>query len=81
MEHIPTTDVDAVVANIMQSAGLVVFQISTVPDVMGAAIGHTLHHTVQPHAWWLETLSRHGTVLEHEAGDIESRFVVTREKH
>lgn len=78
MEHIPTADVDTVLANIMASAGLVVFQIATRPDEMGGLIGHTLHHTVRPHDWWIETLSRHGAVMEHEQSDGESRFIVGR---
>lgn len=60
MEHIPTEDVSLVIDNIMRSASTVFFQISTVPDSMGALIGHSLHLTVQPHGWWSALLERRG---------------------
>jgi hypothetical protein len=79
MEHIPTEDVEKVVANIMAAADRVFFQISTVPDVMGEIIGHHLHLTVQPHAWWTELLGRFGRVeWHHDAGEA-SMFVITGE--
>lgn len=78
MEHIPPGDVLRVVENIMAAADSVFFQISTVPDVMGALIGQDLHLTVMPHAWWKETLSRFGSVTwEQDAGDA-SLFVVRK---
>lgn len=52
MEHIPPADVDTVIRNVMDACNGCFFQISTVPDTMGASIGQQLHLTVQPHAWW-----------------------------
>ena len=46
----------AVLRNVTEAARTVFFQISTVPDAMGVLIGHDLHLTVRPHAWWLEQL-------------------------
>lgn len=60
MEHIPTEDVSLVIDNIMRCAPTVFFQISTVPDSMGALIGQSLHLTVRPHAWWRDLFERHG---------------------
>lgn len=77
MEHIPTHNVGLVLSNIMRAAKVVFFQISTVPDNMGALIGHDLHLTVKPHAWWLDVLSRY-KVRWHEAGEIASLFIVER---
>lgn len=62
MEHIPPQDVNAVLKNIFAAAKNVFFQISTVPDHMGALIGHPLHLTVQPAEWWREKLSSYGEV-------------------
>jgi SAM-dependent methyltransferase len=62
LEHIPPDDVDTVLKNIFASAQNVFFQISTVPDHMGALIGHPLHLTVQPFEWWLQKLSSYGEV-------------------
>lgn len=78
MEHIPTDDVPVVIGNIMNAADRVFFQISTVPDVMGALIGQDLHLTVRQHAWWVEMLGRFGTVTwQHDAGEA-SLFVVSK---
>lgn len=52
MEHIPTEDVDTVLRNICTAALKVYFNISTVPDHMGALIGEPLHLTVKPFDWW-----------------------------
>ena len=52
MEHIPPEDVSTVIRNVMASAQTVFFQISTVPDLLGALINQDLHLTVRPHGWW-----------------------------
>lgn len=76
MEHIPTDDVPSVVQNITRAADNVFFQISTVPDVMGALIGQDLHLTVKPHSWWRELLQQFGTVTwEQDCGEA-SMFIV-----
>jgi SAM-dependent methyltransferase len=77
MEHIPTGDVDAVIANIMASAERVFFQIATVPDNFGATIGQTLHLTVQPHGWWADKFSGH-RIEWQERTSVYSCFYVTR---
>jgi 2-polyprenyl-3-methyl-5-hydroxy-6-metoxy-1,4-benzoquinol methylase len=63
MEHIPTDGVPKVLRNILGSAQHVFFGISTVPDVMGKAIGEDLHLTVKPLAWWLEQITAAGAVV------------------
>ena len=78
MEHIPTSDVEQVVANVMAAADNVFFQISTVPDVMGALIGQDLHLTVRQHGWWRDLLGRFGSVSwESDMGEA-SMFVVRK---
>lgn len=78
MEHIEPENVETVISNIMQAADSVFFQISTVPDVMGAMIGQELHLTVKPHAWWCELLGKFGAVCwHHDSGDA-SMFVVRK---
>lgn len=62
MEHIAPENIDKTLANIFKSAKKVFFQISTVPDNMGALIGQPLHLTVQPFAWWQEKLAAYGRV-------------------
>jgi len=60
MEHIAPEDVPLVLRNIVEAAKRVYFNISTVEDHFGAAIGEPLHLTVQPHAWWREQLEAVG---------------------
>ena len=71
MEHIPPDDVKKVLANILLAAKYVYFNISTVPDNMGALIGEQLHLTVQPYSWWLEQFNDLGCSVinssEHES--------------
>lgn len=81
MEHIPTNQVGTVIENIVASAKQVFFQISTVPDTMGASIGETLHLTVKPHGWWLEHFEKLGLELVYqERSDIASVFVVRKQE-
>lgn len=56
MEHLPPEQVDRVLVNILQAAQHVFFQISCVDDKLGSLIGHPLHLTVQPYAWWHKKL-------------------------
>ena len=59
MEHIPPEQVDGVLACIAKRiATSAFFKISTVPDSCGKLIGETLHMTVRPPEWWLETVGR-----------------------
>lgn len=78
MEHIPTDQVEAVIANIMVSAEKVFFQIATREDEFGAVIHQTLHHTVQPHEWWAGVLGRHGKIVSDEIAPGVSRFILQR---
>jgi hypothetical protein len=75
LEHIPPGDVDTVIRNIMAAAGKVFFQISTVPDRYGSAIGQVLHLTVKPHEWWFERFSEYRVAWQEEA-EISSCFYV-----
>lgn len=67
MEHLPTEDVDKVIANILKSAQHVFFQISTVDDAFGEVLGEHLHLTVKPHAWWVEKFKEHGALIHWSA--------------
>ncbi len=79
MEHIEPDKVDTVIGNIMASAEIVFFQISTVPDMAGAAINQTLHLTVEPHAAWLERFRRLGYQIPwDQRGQDASQFIVAR---
>lgn len=72
MEHIQPDRVDAVLENIMASAEKVFFQISTVDDVMGVAIGAPLHLTVQPHSWWKDKFTSLGFAVLWEQEEAEA---------
>ncbi|MGW8177370.1 MAG: 6-hydroxymethylpterin diphosphokinase MptE-like protein [bacterium] len=63
MEHIPSEHVPTVLNNILRSAEHVFFAICTVPDAFGQAIGETLHMTVRPYEWWLDTLKKLSCVV------------------
>jgi hypothetical protein len=77
MEHIPTEDVETVVKNIMNSSKEVFFQISTVNDEFGDAIGAELHLTVKSHEWWKELFISLGFDVEFDLDlEIASLFYV-----
>jgi hypothetical protein len=79
MEHIAPENVDTVIQNIMAAARTTFFQISTVPDNLGAIIGQQLHLTVRPHQWWKATFERLGYVVEWEREhEVAAMFVVKR---
>ena len=78
MEHIPTDDVPLVLHNILAAADKVFFQISTAPDMWGEVINHSLHLTVQPHAWWRELLAARGAVTWEMEQPEASLFIVER---
>lgn len=69
MEHIPPSEVDPVLDNILRAANHVFFQISCVDDVMGARIGESLHLSVHPYAWWLKKLKQHDAVIHWSRQD------------
>lgn len=62
MEHIPTKDVPAVIINIMECVDSAFFQISLVPDNLGALIGQPLHLSVYPVEWWLDKFKAYEVV-------------------
>lgn len=79
MEHIPPEDVNSVIVNIMTAAPKVFFQISTVPDTMGALIGHPLHLTVENAQWWKDKFLSLGYTVQWEfEQDIAVMFFVTQ---
>ena len=81
MEHLPTPDVSQTIDNIMDSCSRVFFQISTVPDTMGAIIGKQLHLTVKPHSWWRRLFMEKGLKIEWEiCFPSESQFYITKGK-
>lgn len=75
MEHIPTDLVDSTIKNIMSACVSCFFQISTIPDEFGAAIGQPLHLTVKPHQWWKEKFVSLGhAVLWEEENETTASF-------
>jgi len=82
MEHIAQGQVNDVLANIMEAAETVFFQISTRKDDCGELIGHTLHLTVKPHAWWMEAFEWVGASVtwSREAEGV-SQFLVKGESN
>lgn len=81
MEHIPTDDVAKVLANIMEAAETVLFQISTVKDAFGAMLGTDLHLTVRSHEWWLAHFDWiECQILHQHCGENASIFIVTRKE-
>ncbi len=60
LEHLPPSQVDQVIRNIMAAVPVCFFQVSTVPDVMGQLISRRLHLSVHPFEWWCETFERLG---------------------
>ena len=60
MEHIPPEQVDNVIRNIMDCVPKCFFRIDFQDDQCGAFIGETLHLSVHPHEWWVETFERLG---------------------
>lgn len=79
MEHIEPENVDKVLTNIMSAVNDCFFQISTVPDVMGALIGQDLHLTVKPLEWWEQKFISLGfAVLWRRKVEAAALFFVTR---
>lgn len=78
MEHIPPEDVRTVLTNCLKAAQHVFFQISTVDDLGGALVGHRLHLSVHPYAWWLELFHELDCVVHWSREDEAScLFYVT----
>jgi len=78
MEHIPPTQVDRVLNNILLSARYVYFQICTVPDQGGELVGHPLHLSVHDYDWWLQKFKdRDCMILFSECAKEWSTFYVS----
>jgi hypothetical protein len=75
MEHIPPSQVDAVLQNILKAARHVFFQISMEDDVCGALVGHKLHLSIHPMSWWMEKLQSLGAVI-HWSEDHKSHCLI-----
>lgn len=79
MEHIEPENVDTVLTNIMSACENCFFQISTVPDIMGALIGQDLHLTVKPLEWWEQKFVSLGyAVLWRDKQETAALFFVTQ---
>lgn len=78
MEHIPPQVLDTTLNNILMAAQHVFFQISFEDDHCGKLIGHPLHMTVKPYAWWLERFKERDCLI-HFSQDFGSHgmFYVT----
>lgn len=78
LEHVPEKDVPTVIRNIMGAAERVLFQVSTVEDAFGQIVGHPLHQTVKPHAWWSMWFGNLGKIEWQEDRSNASLFYVSR---
>lgn len=78
MEHIPPSQVRAVITNCLRAAQHVFFQISTVDDLGGDLIGHRLHLCVHEYQWWLALFNELDCVVHWSREDkISCMFYVT----
>lgn len=75
MEHIPPELVDRTLDNILRAAQHVWFQINTKPDKMGALVGHSLHLTVRPMAWWLQKLAERQCIVHFSHEEENGCFI------
>lgn len=64
MEHIPTEDVDDVLAHISSISQNAIFNIATVLAVCVLPNGQNAHCTVRPADWWRRKLERHFSYVE-----------------
>lgn len=85
MEHLPTDRVWVTLEAIRNSCSECFFQISTIQDDFGGAVGVPLHLTVKPYEWWKETLLDVGFTIfwSEEAADhvlfhVSPRFLYRR---
>lgn len=80
LEHLPTEQVQSAICNIMACVDKCFFQVSTVHDNLGAAVGRSLHLTVRPYSWWAQQFRQLGfRTLYSEESSISSIFYVMRE--
>ncbi len=78
MEHIEPKKVEDVINNIMAVAENVFFQISLVPDAMGALIGQDLHLSVHTMKWWTDKFTALGyDVVWSQDEGISALFYVS----
>ena len=63
MEHIPGAEVEPVLVNVLKACRHVFFQIALEDDICGKLVGHSLHLTVKPYAWWLERFNAMGCAI------------------
>ncbi len=78
MEHIQPHLVECVIANIMAAVDECFFQISTLPDSMGAFIGTDLHLTVEPAAWWRWEFEKKGYFVVWQSVEPEAVLLHVR---
>lgn len=64
MEHIPTQMVGLAVSRVLEHSKSAFFTVCFNADTHGAAVRETLHLTVQPFRWWLDTMKELGTVFD-----------------
>ncbi len=63
LEHIPPSQVEAVIRNCLAAAPTVYFNISTLPDQLGQLISRPLHLSIHPFAWWRDEFKRLGYAI------------------
>lgn len=80
MEHIRTEDVPCVIGNIMNAVSRCCFQISTVPDAMGALIGAPLHLTVWTADEWQDAFEVLGYEIDARYDTDEAVILIASNK-
>lgn len=80
MEHIPMDQVDAVIRNVMASADVCYFNISTVDDAFGKMIGARLHNTVRPAEWWAAKFNALGFDISYIGADGGSAVFLVKNR-
>lgn len=66
MEHLDPTQVRDSLIQMKRAVEFLYLRISIRPDTMGRLIGETLHLTVEPFDWWLNTLTNLSFTIIHK---------------
>lgn len=64
MEHLPPQKVDRALKRIVAHVERAFFSIHFGPDNFGQTVGHPLHLTIQPFAWWRDKLREYGELRD-----------------
>jgi len=79
MEHIPPSQLDTVLRNILAAAPHTFFQISCREDHCGMIIDEELHLSIHPYEWWVKKFRDHGVIIHWSmaAATVACQFYVS----